>query len=50
MLIDFLKQRKQRVVINGQLSKWSNISAGVPQGSNLGPLLFLVYIKTYPTI
>ena len=50
ILSDFLKQRKQRVVINGQLSKWSNISAGVPQGSNLGPLLFLVYIKTYATI
>ena len=40
----FLKERKQRVVLNGQHSKWSNISAGVPQGSILGPL-FLIYIK-----
>ena len=30
ILIDFLKERKQRVVLNGQHSKWSNISAGVP--------------------
>ena len=30
ILTDFLKERKQRVVLNGQHSKWSNISAGVP--------------------
>ena len=44
ILTDFLKERKQRVVLNDQRSKWSNISAGVPQGSILGPLLFLIYI------
>ena len=45
ILIDFLKERKQKFVLNGQYSKWSNISAGVPQGSILGPLLFLIYFN-----
>ena len=47
ILIDFLKVRKQRVVLNGQYSEWPNISAGVPQGSILEPLLFLIYINDW---
>ena len=45
ILIDFLKEKKQRVVLNVQHSKWSNISAGVPQGLLLGLLLFLIYVN-----
>ena len=45
VITNFLYQRKQRVVLNGQHSSWTNIEAGVPQGSILGPLFFLVYIN-----
>ena len=44
-IIDFLSFRKQRFVLNGQVSQWTSIEAGAPQGSKLGPLSFFIYIN-----
>ena len=45
LLSNFLSNRKERVVLNGQTSSWTDVNAGVSQGSILGSFLFLIFIN-----
>ena len=41
----WLTHRRQRVIVDGEISNWKSVLSGVTQGSVLGPILFLIYIN-----
>ena len=47
-LTSFMSDRKQSILINGVNSEWTSVILGIPQGSIIGPLTFLLFVNDLP--